>query len=404
MIQIERQAPELDAVSRAYILASLALGEHFEGLIDSYYGPEDLREQALATADLPRLVDDLERAIADLESGKRKRYLETQATAIRTLLRKQRGDDVAYLEEVTGLYDIIPEMVPEQSFEEAHRTLDELLPGAGDLTERLASYRSKFELDPDTIKPLADYLASELRARTSQIVTLPAGESADIVLVNNQPWSGYNWYLGDLQSRIEINTDLPVRANALPDLVAHEIYCGHHTEHALKEAHRYRELGHGEASVALLTSAQAVISEGIATSAFDVLIEPEIREDWLREYCYIPARLRSVDVERDLEISKASQHLRQVSDNVALLVHAEGMAEDDALSYMLEHGLGTREEAVQRMQFITNPAYRSYIFTYSMGRHLVDGMLAAADDQREAFKSLLIDPWTPTMLREAASA
>src|SRR5690606_25247427 len=106
----------------------------------------------------------------------------------------------------------------------------------------------------------------------------PAGESADIVLVNNQPWSGYNWYLGDLQSRIEINTDLPVRANALPDLVAHEIYCGHHTEHALKEAHRYRELGHGEASVALLTSAQAVISEGIATSAFDVLIEPEIRE------------------------------------------------------------------------------------------------------------------------------
>lgn len=32
-----------------------------------------------------------------------------------------------------------------------------------------------------------------------------------------------------------INVDLPVWSHRLPDLVAHELYPGHHTEHAWKE-------------------------------------------------------------------------------------------------------------------------------------------------------------------------
>ena len=51
-------------------------------------------------------------------------------------------------------------------------------------------------------------------------------------MVQDQPWSGYNWYLGNGRSRVDLNTDLPIYAYLLTDLLTHEGYPGHHTEHA----------------------------------------------------------------------------------------------------------------------------------------------------------------------------
>ena len=47
----------------------------------------------------------------------------------------------------------------------------------------------------------------------------PPGEGLRVGLVTDQPWSGYNWYDGGLQSRVDINTDLPVRATRLVDSI-----------------------------------------------------------------------------------------------------------------------------------------------------------------------------------------
>ncbi len=74
----------------------------------------------------------------------------------------------------------------------------------------------------------------EIRKRTAGLVTLPEIEAIEIAMVSDKPWGGYNWYLGDCRSLIEINTDLPIRANSLLDLICHEGYPGHHAEHAIK--------------------------------------------------------------------------------------------------------------------------------------------------------------------------
>ena len=41
---------------------------------------------------------------------------------------------------------------------------------------------------------------------------LPEGESTELELVTGEHWSAYNYYLGDLKSRVAVNTDVPPNA------------------------------------------------------------------------------------------------------------------------------------------------------------------------------------------------
>ena len=50
----------------------------------------------------------------------------------------------------------------------------------------------------------------------------PTDESFDLFPVTNQPWGAYNWYLGGGRSRIDIDTDLPLRITSLAETIAHE--------------------------------------------------------------------------------------------------------------------------------------------------------------------------------------
>lgn len=391
--------PQIDDVSKKYLIAGLRLGQDVEGFVDSYHGPQELVELA-AEVDSGRALDDLETAIATLEPSNRRSWLEIQARAMRMVARVAGGEQVAFREQVAESFDIEPEWVDEGAFEAAHSMLDRLLPGKGSLAERRQAYRAQFEIPAEQLLPVAEGILTELRNRTRAFVELPEGESVELRLVNNQPWSGYNWYLGNLKSRIEINTDLPSRLNDLPDLLAHEAYAGHHTEHCLKEAHQLRELGHGEGAIALLTTPQAVVSEGIATTAFETVVPQEQRVEWLRTRVYQPAGV-DVDIENDLAISQASRALGAVSGNAALMLHEQGRPLDEVVEYISRYSLRPLDEARQSTAFLTHPLFRTYIYTYTVGYDLVSSYLRSQTDRHEGFRALLTDFWTPTRLRGA---
>jgi hypothetical protein len=392
----------LDVVSHAYVVAGLRIGRELEGFVDAYYGPDEPRGEA-ESIELGDAIDKLDEEISRLPQGRRKEYLQTQARAMRSAAAQENPTGASYRAVVEDTFDIWPELVDESVFEAAHRQLDYLLPGDGPVAERLIVWRDQFKLPADQALGLAQRLASALRELTLDLVDLPDGEGVEIRLVSNQPWSGYNWYLGGLQSRIEINTDLPIRANVLPELVAHEMYCGHHTEHMLKEHHLYQRQGLGETSIALLTSPQAIVSEGIATNAFDILVPKEIQADWLDEHCYRPAGL-DLDTTLDIAIRRAAQPISRVAGNAALLLHEQGWPEEDIVHYVEHYGLRTEQEARQSVRFMTTPILRGYIFTYTAGRDLVRDYLERADDRFAAFRSLLTEHWTPRQLREAGHA
>jgi hypothetical protein len=174
--------------------------------------------------------------IAALSNPSRREFLTVQVRAMRTMLRLLRDEDLSYGDEVHGLHDIDPEHVPEARFEATIGRLEDLLPGSGTVAQRWRALRARFEVAPERLSGLVSVINSELRSRTRRLLELPDRERIEFKLVQNKPWSGYNWYLGNAQSRVEINTDLPTHLHTLPDLVAHEGYPGHHTERVFKDA------------------------------------------------------------------------------------------------------------------------------------------------------------------------
>jgi hypothetical protein len=222
-------------------------------------------------------------------------------------------------------------------------------------------------------------------------------------LVEQQPWSAYNWYLGDYRSRIDINTDLPLRANSAVPLLAHEAYAGHHTEHALKEQRLYRQQGRAEHAVQLLLAPECVLSEGIADSARQIIFDDDDLAAFLRDEIYPLAGLPDLDVDQQQQIGQASEALRWVSGNAALLLHRDGRPPDEVQRYIEQHGLSTTREAAQSMKFIQNPLFRSYIFNYAMGKALLAPLLEGPD-RTANFARLLSEPFTPTQVREWLAA
>src|SRR5205085_11415184 len=186
-------------------------------------------------------------------------------------------------------------------------------------------------------------LADDFRERTDRLFGLPDGEHIDFELVTNQPWSGFNYYLGDLHSRVAINTDLPVLSTSLGHLVAHEAYPGHHTEHSRKEAGLVRRRGFVEETIFLVGTPQCLLAEGLADLGLEVIV-PAARHE------VVAAHLRPLGIPYDVEVASAVAEAGEllgnaVRGNVALLLHVDGASGDDAVAYAERFGLLPRNRA-----------------------------------------------------------
>jgi hypothetical protein len=391
------------SVAEAYIRLAHGIDAHSEGFIDGYGGPPQWAEKTLVP--LPELVARATALANEVKSepdAERRSFLTVQVRAMQTMLRLLGGEKLTYIQEVRGLYDIDPLRTPESTFEAAHTALGDALPGSGPLQERLETLRSRVAVPGSDILKLTAPILHELRARTARLLPLPEGEDFSIELVQDKPWSGYNWPLGNFRSRIEINTDLPVRLTSLPDLLAHEGYPGHHTEHALKELHLSRTQGWQEHSLQLINAPECVVSEGVAVSALHAVMQQEELEAWLTGELSTLAGLDPLDVAAMLAAGRAMKELSGVSGNAALLLHQEGRPGTEVLDYLQTYALSTPEQAAQSLKFIGNPNFRAYIFTYSVGGKLVEAAMKAGDAQ-EVFRRLLTRPVTPGELAELTS-
>jgi hypothetical protein len=296
---------------------------------------------------------------------------------------------------VRRCYGLEVERTPEERFEDAHARLDAVLPGSGELAERLETWRRTQDVPTDKLLPGFHAMIDELRLRTRDIVELPQGERFDAQLVSGQPWGAYNWYLGDLESRIDINTDLPVRSYFLAVLAAHEGYPGHHTEAVCKEARLLRGEGRDELSILLIHTPECLVAEGIATNA----IEQALGEDW-------PARaaevLRALDIPFDEEIARvvvsATGELQDVDVNIASLVAEDGLSESAAVEYHRRWALSPEDRARRAVAFDTHAMWSIYVPTYAYGERLVRAFSESRDG---GFRSLLTEQLTTADLLDA---
>lgn len=400
-------SPEPDTgIAETYIRLAHGIDAHMPGFIDGYGGPPKWADRTLAP--LPELIAQAEQLAGQVGGeldAERQRFLSVQVRAMQTMLRLlgdglPGGEQLSYEDEVRGLYDIAPLHTPESCFGAAHAALESVLPGSGELSARLDLLRGRVAVPQGEILKVAAPILQELRARTARLLPLPEGEDFSIQLVRDKPWGGYNWPLGNYRSRIDINTDLPVLLTALPDLMAHEGYPGHHTEHALKELHLSRRKGWQEHSIQLINAPECVVSEGIAVSALRAVMDTGELEGWLTgDLCEL-AGLDAGDVAAMLAAGRALDDLEGVPGNAALLLHQEGRPETEVLDYLQTHGLSSPERARQQLKFIGNPNFRAYIFTYSVGGQLVRD---AVERGAFTFAQLLTRPLTPGELAGVTS-
>jgi hypothetical protein len=396
--------PTLDSFGRDYLRLVLAIDRHIDGYIDAYYGPPELKAESMEGP--PQPPDRLLAGVSALQERipawdpDRAAYLVSLLRAVEGTVRMLAGESLQFEDEVATLYDIRPALVDEATFTAAHRTLDTLLPviDGASLNDRLQAFRKMFEISPADAMPLLEIARKETRRRTAMLIDLPLDESIQLELVSNQPWSAYNWYMGEGHSLIEFNTDIPLNTLHLLGTFAHEGYPGHHTEAILKEKGLYEANGYAEQAAALLHSPAAVISEGIATTALDMIFPDQSHIDWnlgeIVARAPLSAEARRTSAATIRAINEAAGALRYVNNNASILHSAGRLDREQTLDYLMTFGLATRERAEKSFSFMTHPLYRSYGFTYTHGHDLID----ATADPKATFLRCLTHQVRPSEL------
>jgi hypothetical protein len=385
----------VDVVER-YLLLGLRLGRHIDGFVDAYYGPPALREQADAEEPVApfQLADEAAALAAALafDDEHRNTFLRAQLAGCETTARRLAGEPIGWAEEVARCYGVRPEPTPEETFAAGHEQLDAALAGKGDLGERYRRWLESQTVPPSALHAAVERFESEVRDRTAVLFGLPDGESVIFETVENEPWSGFNYYLGERRSRVVINTDLPIYTYALPEIVAHEMYPGHHTEHVWKEVLLVEERGYLEETAMLTGTPQSVVSEGIATMSLDVVLGDEIDEVSARIY-------RDVDVVYDAAGARAVRafrdSLRGLTVNAAHLLNEEGKSADEVRKYVARWSLDPEERAAKSIEFLTHPTWRGYVSSYSSG---YERCRAFVGDDPSRFRLLLTTQLTTSDL------
>ncbi len=411
-----------DPIARDYLLLALRLDQHISGLVDGYFGPADLKAQVDMEQLRPaaRLRDDAAALRARLADGiaepDRRDWLDVQLVALETQAGALAGDALPYLDHVERCFSFAPPRRDDGEFEAAAARIDELLPGAGSLEERLADWDARFVIPVVRLPAVVDRLVERFRDRAAGLFGLPDGEDLRVSLVTGRPWSGYNWFDGGRRSRVDINTDLPVRATDLLHTVAHETYPGHHLEHAWKEADLVDRQGRLEASVLLINTPECLISEGLADAGARFAAPDDTVADLLIDvYGWAglaiaddPAAARKA-AERSVALLDPRRALLAIRGNAAILRHADGWSHEAVLDYLVTVGRYSPTVAAKRLEFIEHPLWRTYVFVYAEGEALLRRWLdlAPAADQPARFGRLLHEQLTPGAIvadLEAASA
>jgi hypothetical protein len=371
-----------------YIRLGLRLGRHVDGLVDSYYGPPELKQEVDAEPlrEPAELVADAGRLLESAEG-----WLRHQVVGLETVARKLAGEEISYADEVERCYGVRPRRVPEAEFEAAHRELDRVLPEDGTLAERYQAWREGDPLPREHLGPALEALSAELRRRTLETFDLPDGEAAELDYVTGEPWTAYNYYLGRLRSRVAVNTDVDMNAGYVGGLMAHELYPGHHTEHAWKEQRLVNEQGRLEESILMIGAPQSLIAEGIAQLGHEILLDDL---DAFTAQTLVPLGIE-YDPEQGRAIRAAREPLERVMGNAALLVNADGVSPDDAREYVMRWALVSERRAQHNVGFISHPVWRSYVTTYTDGYRICRDWVGG---DRAKFKRLLTEQLSPADL------
>lgn len=398
----------LQAIATEYVTLQLAIGEKEDGYIDAYYGPAALKAagQKLAqSSDLDALrtrAEALRRRVQRSPEAKspRGRFLAAQLTAAITRLRMLQGEKLSFTDEAEGLFSIRPQLKPLSAYDPVLADIEKLIPGEGPLWQRVDNFQDRFIIPKERLRPVFDASIAGCKSRTVAHIQLPRGERFDLAFVTGKSWSGYNYYQGHYTSRIEVNTDLPIRISRAVDLGCHEGYPGHHVLNSLLEQKLTRGRGWVEFSVYPLYSPQSFIAEGSANYGIDLAFPGARRLAFETRSLYPLAGLSTADASRFDRLLKAMKDLAGARMTIAQMFLDGKIDEAQAIALIQKYQLVSEARAKQSLSFTKQ--YRSYVINYGLGEEMVSDDVESHRTPAarwKRFEQIISEPTLPSDLK-----
>lgn len=400
-------APDVDTLVRQYLFLELSMGEHDKGHVDAYFGPEEIKADALAQAlsldDILQQSSDLAAQLSGIDSSNNEELsnriagLIARLQALQTRIAINKGESISFDDESRGLFGVTAPDYDAAHFDAILKEIDALLPGPEPLIERVEKFDANFEIPKDKIDVVIRAAIDECRERTIEHMDLLDGESFDVEYVTDKPWSGYNWYQGNGHSLIQINTEFPMYVTRAVDLGCHEGYPGHHTYNALLEENLVNDRGWLEFSLYPLFSPQSLIAEGSGNYGQDLAFPGDERAEFEKAVLFPLAGLDVSDADRFYELAALKARLNYAGNEAARDYLNGDIDAEQAVAWLMQYALSTEEKSRQRIRFYDS--YRSYVINYNFGKDMVREYIESGDaDETERwarFEEMLSNPLLP---------
>ncbi|MFW9963031.1 MAG: hypothetical protein ACFFCX_05695 [Candidatus Sifarchaeia archaeon] len=338
-------------------------------VVDAYFGPKELDPKKMngekSVSDLTHEIHVVFDAMRDeIEDPLRLEYMMGELHSLNMVLDWLDGTELSYSELVEGLFHIPMKKFTEVEIDKSIEIVTELLDGfpGDDLHDKITRFGKEGEITGDALQSL---LENDLQQRAleigqefrDRIFTLIGASVPDkgvqYEAVRNQPWGGYNWYLGEFKSLNQFNIDRKFNRDTLQSTIYHEYE--HHISNLWREK-AYLNTGNLELSIVLLHTGRCVISEGTADTAKEFLGVSE-------------------DNPRMIVLSALYPLRRMTQINAAILLNKERKSVEEAIDYLQYRGYRTLESAEGSIDFISPTTkdgtinfFAPYIFTYFIGR------------------------------------
>ena len=407
----------IEVIVEEYVRLVLQVGQYDSAVVDAYFGPEEWKPNEQKEAIFPKetLVNSANdllskcKTLLDSKSPnlniRRVEMLQKQLIALRTKVQMIGGKTYSFDEEAALLYDAEPPFYPLSYFDKLLDEMDQLLNGDAVLSSRYTKFMEQFIIPKNMLDSVFSVATAESRAITKQYLDLPTQEDFVLEYVNDKVWSGYNYYQGDSQSLIQINTDFPIHIDRAIDLASHEGYPGHHIYMMLLDQNLVNTKGWMEYSVYPLFSPLSFISEGSANYGIDMVFPGEKRLAFERDVLFPIVGISKMKAEKFHKVQELKAKLKYAENEIARRYLNGIIGREEAVGMIETYLLFSPKKAIQRLNFIeTN---RSYVINYNLGRDQVAKhmKLSGADPELpekrwQIFKELLSNPYSSSTLKK----
>ena len=389
--------------AKNYYILGLRIDKHIPGYVEHYYGPSDLKKQVLLEEKRSpkKLLIDCSNLVEILPNQgfdeKRLKFLNKNLNAIEAILHKLNGEQMAYLELVEKLFDFKPILYEEEYFYNLTTLAESCYKGNGSLSERIYHYTQRRTIPVTNLKPLFKKALLITQERTNKLFPnlLPSTEQVEIEEVTNKSWTMYNWYLGDYQSRIEINIDRRITWSNLLYFASHEAYPGHHSERVIKEHLLFRIKNFFESAILLIYSPEMVISEGMGLIAEDILFSPiessKILLDFINQN-----KANEDDEELLIKQIEVRRGFLRFESNLAYHKHVDLWSDKHLIEYAKSFEVYSDEAIKGMIRFISDEIWAPYSLAYQGERLIVEKFGKGPTPKQ--FKSLLTAQVLPSEL------